>query len=277
MSFKGNLANSWEFFKQMFEIYLRAARLIGEDDSYKAVVLLNTVGDGVIKIYNNIQFETAEDKNVYWKIIEKLDEYFIPTKNVTYEWNVFFTRNMKADESIDEYVNELRRLSSTCEFSTLTDSLIKDRIVLGIQDRNLKDRLFRETNLTLKKAVELCKAAEQASKQLNEIVNSNVEVDAVRRTAPVPRDQRRSYQMRYHQKEMKTGARYCCGGDHPRDRNRCPARDVICNKCKNARECRLYILIKSTESINLITCNIQDGITVKNCNGEFLASCSVVF
>lgn len=46
-------------------------------------------------------------------MIEKLNSYFIPTKNITYEGNVFFTRDMSTNEVIDEYVNELKRLNST--------------------------------------------------------------------------------------------------------------------------------------------------------------------
>lgn len=35
---------------------------------------------------------------------------------------------------IDQYVTELRKMSETCEFVTLKNSLIKDRIVLGVND-----------------------------------------------------------------------------------------------------------------------------------------------
>ncbi|CAG9818256.1 unnamed protein product [Phaedon cochleariae] len=108
MSFDGNLGASWEFFIQKFEIYLLAARLDKETEEYKAVVFLNTVGDGVIKIYNNLEFQAAGDRQKYSVITQKLNEYFIPAKNVTFERNVFFTRNMRSEETIDEYCNDLR-------------------------------------------------------------------------------------------------------------------------------------------------------------------------
>ncbi|GJQ71222.1 hypothetical protein Trydic_g10965 [Trypoxylus dichotomus] len=67
---------------------------------------------------------------------------------------------MKSNENIDEYINELRRLSNNCKFGTLTDSL-----VLGIKDRALKDRLLTEASLDLKKAIYICKATKRYEQQ----------------------------------------------------------------------------------------------------------------
>lgn len=87
---------------------------------------------------------------------------------------------MQANEGIDEYVDELRRLSTTCEFGTLTDSLIKDRIILGIKYKQLKDMLFRETALDLRRATKICKATELAQQQLKSIDEQKMqEVDTV--------------------------------------------------------------------------------------------------
>ncbi|XP_031332335.1 uncharacterized protein LOC116167827 [Photinus pyralis] len=260
MSFEGNLADNWVFFRQKFAIYLKATTLEKEEDSSKAALLLNMVGDRVIQIYNNLVFEKPEDKDSYTKIFDKLNEYFIPTKNVTYERNVFFTREMGIDETVDEYVNALRHLSSSCEFQDLTDSLIKDRLVLGIQDRSVKDRLFRESNVDLKKAIEICKASELARKQIQQLSSAKVDVvrDVVKQhkkygsgTAGHKQTNRGKTQANPQPREVpKKDGCYCCGGDHPRDKLMCPARSAVCNKCKKvghyARVCK---------SINTITCN----------------------
>lgn len=238
--FSGNTTRNWEFFKQKFQIYLQASKMEDENDTYKAALLLNTIGDEALKIYNNLVFESETDKNSYKKIVEKLDEYFIPTKNITYERHVFFLREMKETETIDEYINDLRRLSSNCEFGTLTDSLIKDRIVLGVRDRALKDRLLRENNLDLKKATDICKASEQARKHLEEIdlKYKNKEVDAViagtrrkkfqcpARNSGLPDRNVKALQ----RKEKKVC--FCCGNDHPIGKDHCPARKAKCFKCE---------------------------------------------
>lgn len=85
---------------------------------------------------------------------------------------MFFTRKKRDTETIEQYVNELRRLSATCEFGNLNDSLIKDQIILGISDKVLKDRHLRTQNLDLKTAIATCKASEQAEKQRTGICDS---------------------------------------------------------------------------------------------------------
>ena len=72
-------------------------------------------------------------------------------KNVSYEIQ-FLLRAQESGEAIDQYVTALRKMSGTCEFSTLKNSVIKDRIVLGISDAKTRERLLRISDLTLKKA-----------------------------------------------------------------------------------------------------------------------------
>ena len=62
--------------------------------------------------------------------------------------------------------NRLRKQASSCKLGTLTDEMIRDRIVIGLQDRNTKLRLLKEEDLDLNKTVNICRASEIASRQL---------------------------------------------------------------------------------------------------------------
>lgn len=84
--------------------------------------------------------------------------------------------------TIDQYVNELRNRSKTCEVGGLTESLIKDRIVCGITDNNLRERLLRVSDLDLETAL----AAETVKSQAKELLNeASCNVDAVEKDALV--------------------------------------------------------------------------------------------
>lgn len=74
----------------------------------------------------------------------------------------------------------MKRLSVDCAFEGLRASLIKDRIISGIQSAELKDRLLREDNLTLEKCVKLFRAAELASQQVLTLKEQSRNVDAVK-------------------------------------------------------------------------------------------------
>jgi len=74
---------------------------------------------------------------------------------------VFNSRDQKEGEAIDAYVGQLRTLAQSCNFCTcLNDTLIRDRIVLGIRDGGTRKRLLRQGKLTLQKCIEIAKSDE---------------------------------------------------------------------------------------------------------------------
>ena len=85
---------------------------------------------------------------------------------MVYERYLFNSSTQGPDEGIDEFVNRLRKQASSCKFGTLTDEMICNRIVIGLQDRNTKLRLLKEEDLDLNKTVNICRASEIASSQL---------------------------------------------------------------------------------------------------------------
>ena len=97
----------------------------------------------------------------------------------------------------------------------LNDGIVRDQIIIGTVDKNLKERLLREADLNLDKTERLCCAAEVATKQMSTMQNSfsNVNVD----TNPYRND--------------KPGLINCrnCASKHP-IRN-CPAFGKTCFNC----------------------------------------------
>lgn len=63
-------------------------------------------------------------------------EKYISSHNTTYfyEWYVFNSCEQTKGESIDNYITCLRKLLLPCEFGTITDELICDRVVIGLVD-----------------------------------------------------------------------------------------------------------------------------------------------
>ena len=101
----------------------------------------------------------------------KFKEYCEPRKNLTCIRHVFFTRNQGQHESIDSYVTDLK--TKPREFEHLSDGLIRDRIVCGIQNEGCRVRLLREAELTLIKAIDICRAQEVSSQQLKSLKSTD--------------------------------------------------------------------------------------------------------
>ena len=78
---------------------------------------------------------------------------------------------------------DLRLKSQTCEFGSLQDSLIRDRVVLGIRDSTIKERLLRDSELTLVRATCICKAnlAVQAQMKVLSGAANSASVNVIRK------------------------------------------------------------------------------------------------
>jgi hypothetical protein len=68
----------------------------------------------------------------------------------------------EAGETCDQYRTALRKLTEGCEFQTITpEEILRDRLVFGIRDNKIRERLLRESSLTLKKTDEICRRVRQ--------------------------------------------------------------------------------------------------------------------
>ena len=123
------------------------------------------------------------ERTSYASIRTKFNEYFEPHKNVVYEQYLFWNTNQQLIQTIDNYVTELRLKATSCEFGPQEESMIRDRIVISCPDYRLQERLLRETDLTLAKALVICRAAEatkgQSVRMKNGSTNSRSSVHAV--------------------------------------------------------------------------------------------------
>ena len=131
--------------------------------------LLTVAGEEALEIFNTFGL-TDEHKVKIDVVIKKFEEYCTPKRSVTYERHVFNTRAQGATEGIDVYVTELRKLARNCEFGELHDSIIRDRIVCGIRSNEVRKRLLREKDLSLERAVKMCKSSEITENQAKNIV-----------------------------------------------------------------------------------------------------------
>ena len=217
LSMDGDVAGNWRKFKQRFNNYLIASGYSEKADKVKASLFLHLVGDDAVEVFKTFEFADPGDQEKLDKIMDKFEAYCAPKKNTTFERYVFFSRKQKENEPFDQWLTEMKRLASTCEFETLRDSLIKDGIVLGVRDVHVKDRLLRENALTLERAIELCKASEISRQQLKELdTKQSVSVNAVKS------------QKQKETRKQVTNCKYC-GSNHLY--GKCPAYGKTCKKC----------------------------------------------
>ena len=75
-------------------------------------------------------------------------------------------------------------MSEHCEYGQILDEMIRDRIVCRIADDRIQRRLLSESDLTLKKAVEISLAIELAAKNIIDLHESGPSVVLTDRHLP---------------------------------------------------------------------------------------------
>lgn len=105
----------------------------------------------------------------------KLKEYYEPKLNKTAERFKFYTRQQKVDESVSDYIVEIKALSQTCEFGNYLAEALCDKIVFGVTNPKIQSALLRDKQLTFDKACEVAKSVEMADETTVMMNNDNTE------------------------------------------------------------------------------------------------------
>ena len=96
----------------------------------------------------------------------KFEGRFLIKRNVIFERAKFNMNVQKEGEPVDNFITDLYSLTEHCNFGTLHDELIRDRIVVGIGDKALSENSKQlEAELTLEGAINQVRQKEAVRKR----------------------------------------------------------------------------------------------------------------
>lgn len=219
----GDISENFKYFKQQWENYLTATGLVSQNEEAKKAILLTAIGDDAFKRYTNMPIR-EEDRQTATALLNEIEKNLTPTVNKRYIRAVFNMAKQDMDESYDEYFNRLRSLIKNAQYGPLEDDLLLDKIICSIKDTELKEKLWLDNNITLTKAIEICRSKETTEKQLRGIDNKPIEINKVQKTSSKTKKQ---------QQYKSTERRTCkfCGNEYHDKLEQCPARSATCHKC----------------------------------------------
>lgn len=229
----GNVADNWQRFREQWNNYEVASDLSEESSEKRGAVFLACIGSDAFDVYRTMQFESPADRKKIDKLIEAFESFCIGAVNVTYERYTFNRRVQENGERFDVFLGEVRRLARSCQFEGVVDSMIRDRIVVGIRDDATRRKLLQVRDLTLKNAIDICKASEEAARQLK-VMTSPEEVQPIQRSRPsTPHGKHRRSSSCRRRDQSVAEARACrfCGRQHASSKEACPAFGQKCRRC----------------------------------------------
>ena len=175
----------------------------------------------------------------------------------------FNQRRQEDGESVDAFITALYTLSEHCNYGNLHDEMIRDRIVVGIRDAVLAEKLQLDPELTLEKAVTRVRQAEAVKQQQPTIRGETKEALVGKINKPgKPHEAKPKPPGRYARKPVrkpKTGeGDKCtrCGRTPSHDKQNCPARDAAC--IKYGKKGHFQIVCRSTGKLRQILTTDSD-------------------
>ena len=219
LSLEGNVASNWKDFKRAWRMYSVASELTKKDEKIQIATFLHVAGIPAQKVHETFTF-TNDEKDKIEPLISKFEAYCEPKKNTTVCRYLLNSRLQHESESFTDFLTALRTLLKDCELpADLANEFLRDRIVCGVRDQKVRERLLRADTLTLERAIDICKAAELSAEQIKSLTSSDspAAVNAVQK----------------HGNNARKGKEYppcpCCPYSH--DFGKCPARGKTCAKC----------------------------------------------
>ena len=155
--------------------YFDAAEVAKKEKVTQVAILLHSAGPEAQDVFQTFVFDEKEGnkKDVVADVLKKYREHCEPRKNEVYERYKFWQRDQKESETVDQWATDLRILMGSCEYDCCKDKVLRDKLVFGVADKRVKERLLRESKLTLDKALDICRAGETSKVQFQAMITDN--------------------------------------------------------------------------------------------------------
>ena len=228
----------WTRWIRRFERFRKATGLDQKSGESQVNTLVYSMGEAADDIMISFGL-TADDAKQYEQVKNRFESHFIVKRNIIFERAKFNLRSQQEGESVETFITDLHCLAEHCEFGVLKDELIRDRIVVGLKDKKLSEKLQLDSKLTLEKAVTQARQSETVKKQQDILQGTqpdppSANVDQIlkkRGKGGKGKDQKDKppKNSKLAGKTPETKCTRCLGKPH--SKQECPAKDSKCNKC----------------------------------------------
>ena len=196
-------------------------------------------------------YEYIEECRDFDSAIKTLQELFVKTPNEIFARHILATRKQHAGESLDEFLQDLKKLSKDCNFKSVSaeqyrEEMIRDAFINGLSSPIIRQRLLENKSLDLKTAFEQASLLDRAQRN-SEVYSSQIPVPTTQAhfsaavATPnsdcttdylhdVVKQDTQSVPVSAATFKNKNRQCFFCGAS-VHNRKSCPARDATCNFC----------------------------------------------
>ncbi|KYM95093.1 Gag-Pol polyprotein [Cyphomyrmex costatus] len=149
------------------------------EDTERAAYLLHFMGVEPFGILCDRLDPVDPYTQSYKILIEKLKEFYAPEPLEIAEIYVYRKRIQLTEESVQEYMAALQKLSLYCKFGDYLQMELRNQFVFGLKNQRIQSRLLETANLTKDSALKIACGMELAEKGVNKLKEENPSETAV--------------------------------------------------------------------------------------------------
>ena len=246
----------WPRWIKRFDRYRIVSGLHKRNEELQVNAFLYAMGGEAEDIMSSFTFAEGTDAMKYDVVKAKFDKHFVAKKNVIYERAKFNQRVQGPDEPVENFITALHCLVEFCEYGQLKEEMIRDRLVVGLRDMKLSEKLQMNAALTLENAAQQARQSESVKQQQEVIrhLQDQHNIDNVQEEEPVHNSRtkrpllksKKSPSTQGDSNKFRSTPRNfpCtrCGSNSRHNRQTCPAKDSKCHNCGKqghfAKACR---------------------------------------
>ncbi|XP_065080058.1 uncharacterized protein K02A2.6-like [Ochlerotatus camptorhynchus] len=221
LAVEGDMQENMDFFEKSWKDYAKAIgmdRWPPEENPQKVSFLLSVIGEPARKKYFNFELTAAEGADPE-ATLAAIREKVVAKRNVIVDRLDFFSTTQQTRESIDDYASRLKTLAKMAKLGVLETDLIAYKVVTSNKWPSMRSKMLSIADITLTKAIDMCRAEEITTKRSQElsVFYPEVEVNKVAKA-------------KFRSKPQSQRCKFC-GDRHDFSKGSCPALGKRCHRC----------------------------------------------
>ncbi|XP_053687067.1 uncharacterized protein K02A2.6-like [Sabethes cyaneus] len=217
LALDGDMEQNFEFFENSWIAYSKAIGMDHwpeENNSQKVSFLLLVIGEPARKKYFNFELTVAEQASPQ-AALAAIKGKVLAKRNIIIDRSDFFSASQMPGESIDDFTTRLKWLGKIAKLGVLEAELIAFKVVTANKWPELRTKMLTVQDITLTKAVDMCRAEEITKTRSHELgLSPNPEVNKI------VKHKSRTLRCKF------------CGDRHEFSKGLCPALGKRCHRCK---------------------------------------------
>ncbi|XP_062543125.1 uncharacterized protein LOC134210829 [Armigeres subalbatus] len=175
----------------------------------------------------------------YDAMIDSLKRRFDKADTDMFQRYKFYNMVQGESETAEDFILKVKLQAESCEFGAFKETAIRDKLVMGVLDKQIQQRLIEEEDLTLAKVEKLIVTRESAGVRTRMMNDNNLTI-----VAKLEDSKRKVYSSgRSRSKERRNKYNRDFSSDHSRSRSRSsptPRKAYLCSYCNKKGHTKKY-------------------------------------